>query len=70
MLRQNICPTCKTVISAEQRRSLQKTHRLGGGLGLLLGMIGAGLGVYFGLTAGGFLRQTSMSAFARRAEFS
>jgi len=51
MLRRNICPTCKTVISGDQRKALRKTHRLGGGLGLLFGMIGAGLGVYFGMTA-------------------
>lgn len=51
MLTRNICPTCKTVITAEEKSVLQKSHRLGGGLGLLFGMVGAGLGVYFGMTA-------------------
>ena len=51
MLRQNICPTCKTVISGDQRTALKKSHRRGAGIGLVFGMIGAGLGVYFGMTA-------------------
>ena len=51
MLNRNICPTCKTVISTDERQVLLKTHRKGGGLGLLLGLIGAGVGVYFGMTS-------------------
>lgn len=51
MLNRNICPTCKTVISADQKQALRKTHRKGSGLGLLFGFIGAGIGVYFGMTA-------------------
>lgn len=51
MLNRNICPTCKTVMSAEQKRALRKAHRKGGGLGVLFGLIGAGIGVYFGVTA-------------------
>ena len=51
MLSQNICPTCKTVISTEHRDVLKKSQKIGGGLRLFLGMIGAGVGVYFGMTA-------------------
>lgn len=51
MFNKNICPTCKTVISSNQKQALLKTHRKGGILGLFFGLIGAGLGVYFGMTA-------------------
>jgi len=51
MLNRNICPACKTVISADQRQALRKTHREGGSLGLLFGLLGAGIGVYFDMTA-------------------
>ena len=50
MFSKDVCPRCKTVISEEETRALRKAQRKGGTLGLVLGLLGAGVGVYFGMT--------------------